>query len=369
VAEVLAASSVKWMGDDLLALEGAAHTVRLRVAEGHYSGARYDYRIAWGDGSADFAPARTTATALNATHRYASVGAVYPLVASIEDTARGKSHTIRADVRVVPRAVYDEPGPSIRVSPPAVAFQAASGGANPPPRPVELANAGVVPVSWSATVDGAWLAVAPLAGTLDAGQTAVLSLAPSIEGLADGGHAATVTIEAAGAAGSPQVITATLLIGQAPALGELIIAEHATGYRALGVTPTTLAAAQTFVAPSATIHGIAVALSRKGEPADPVTATIRRTLNGPDLASVQLPDVASIDYRNPSSVTGTFPEPVAVVPGESYLLMLGVPAASSADYYRWSVDTKNPYPDGMVQVGTKLYPYQDALARIIHGQP
>jgi hypothetical protein len=33
------------------------------------------------------------------------------------------------------------------------------------------------------------------------------------------------------------------------------------------------------------------------------------------------------------------------------------------------VDTKNPYPDGMVQVGTKLYPYQDALVRIIHGQP
>jgi hypothetical protein len=76
VAELVPTAYVKWVGDDLLALEGAAHSVRLRVAEGHYSGARYDYRIAWGDGSADFAPARTSATALSATHRYAPVGAV-----------------------------------------------------------------------------------------------------------------------------------------------------------------------------------------------------------------------------------------------------------------------------------------------------
>jgi hypothetical protein len=33
---------------------------------------------------------------------------------------------------------------------------------------------------------------------------------------------------------------------------------------------------------------------------------------------------------------------------------------------RWSVDTSDPYPDGMVQVGTKLYRYHDALARIAY---
>jgi hypothetical protein len=30
------------------------------------------------------------------------------------------------------------------------------------------------------------------------------------------------------------------------------------------------------------------------------------------------------------------------------------------------VDTSDPYPDGMVQVGTKLYWYHDALARIAY---
>ena len=103
VAELVPSSYAKWVGDDLFALEGATHSLRLRVAEGHYSGARYDYRIAWGDGSADFALARTTATALSANHRYAPVGAVYPLVASIEE-ARVGSFTASAPTSAWSRA-------------------------------------------------------------------------------------------------------------------------------------------------------------------------------------------------------------------------------------------------------------------------
>jgi hypothetical protein len=49
--------------------------------------------------------------------------------------------------------------------------------------------------------------------------------------------------------------------------------------------------------------------------------------------------------------------------------VLSVPAASGAHYYRWSVDTRDPYPAGMVRVGTKLYHFQDALARIIYSEP
>ena len=79
--------------------------------------------------------------------------------------------------------------------------------------------------------------------------------------------------------------------------------------------------------------------------------------------------MASGDYRNPSAVAATFPTPVAVIPGEPYLLVLSVPAASSAHHYRWSVDTRDPYPAGMVQVGAKLYYLQDALARIMYSQP
>jgi hypothetical protein len=339
------------------------------VDEGHYPGARYDYRIAWGDGSADLAPARTTATSLNATHRYTGTGTSYPLVASIEDAARGKSHTIRADVRVVPRAVYDQPAPSIRVSPAVVSFQAAPGGGDVPPRAVALANAGAFPVSWSAASDGQWLTVVPSEGVLQAGQTAILSLAAATAGLVDGEHSASVIVTAPGAAGSPQVVSATLLIGESSSTSELVIADRVSGYRAFGNHTLTLTTAQTFVAPSAAIHGIAVGLSRAGNPAHAVTASIRRTPTGPDLATVQLAAVTSTDFRAPSWMVGTFSAPVVTVAGDPYVLVLRVPAASSTQHYRWSVDTQNPYPDGMVQVETKPYLFLDALARIIHAQP
>jgi hypothetical protein len=71
---------------------------------------------------------------------------------------------------------------------------------------------------------------------------------------------------------------------------------------------------------------------------------------------VQLGEAPSADYRNPS----------AVAAGEPYLLVLSVPSANTTHHYRWSVDTSDPYPDGMVQVGTKLYRYHDALARIAY---
>jgi hypothetical protein len=89
-------------------------------------------------------------------------------------------------------------------------------------------------------------------------------------------------------------------------------------------------------------------------------------VNGPPLATLQLGEVASADYRNPSAVAGTFTEPVAVVAGEPYLLVLSVPSANTSHHYRWSVDTSDPYREGMVQVGTKLYRYHDALARIAY---
>ena len=74
-------------------------------------------------------------------------------------------------------------------------------------------------------------------------------------------------------------------------------------------------------------------------------------MNGPHLATVRLGAVLSpADYRDPSAVAGTFSEPAAVIPGEPYLLVLSVPPANTAHHYRWSVDTGDPYPAGMVQV-------------------
>jgi hypothetical protein len=270
---------------------------------------------------------------------------------------------------VVPRAVYDQPAPSIRVSPTAVSFQVPSGGEDANPQPVSLVNGGALPISWSAVSDGQWLAVVPSTGVLGTGQTAILSLVPSSEGLPDGEHAASLIIGAPGSAGHPQIIAATLRVGAPPPPTELIIADQASSYRAFGNAATALTTAQTFVATAGEIRAIAVGLSRAGSPAQEVTAAIRSAPNGPDLATVQLPAVASTDYRSPSWVVGTFPVPVVTTPGETYVLVLGVPAANKAHYHRWSVDSRNPYPGGTVLVGTKIYSTLDATARIIHIQP
>ena len=92
------------------------------------------------------------------------------------------------------------------------------------------------PVSWSAAADATWLGVALAAGTLAPGQIVIVALAPSIEGLREGEHIAGVTISAPGATGSPQVVERDGPHGQAAAPRELVIADLATGYHALGDT-------------------------------------------------------------------------------------------------------------------------------------
>ena len=107
------------------------------------------------------------------------------------------------------------PGPTLSVAPTTLAFSATQGGANPAAQTVNVTNSGGGTLSFTASDDQTWLAVAPTSGTAPAG----LSVSTNIAGLAPGGYTGTVTISAAGASGSPKTVGVTLTVNPAPPAG------------------------------------------------------------------------------------------------------------------------------------------------------
>jgi glucose/arabinose dehydrogenase len=106
--------------------------------------------------------------------------------------------------------------PALSVAPQSLTFNAVSGGANPAAQSLSISNAGSGTLSFTATDDAAWLSVAPSGGSAPASVAATVNVA----GLAAGSYSANVTITAAGASGSPQVIPVTLTV--APPGGDLL---------------------------------------------------------------------------------------------------------------------------------------------------
>ena len=107
------------------------------------------------------------------------------------------------------------PQPALGVSRNSLAFTATQGGANPPAQTVDLTNTGGGTLNFTASEAAPWLSVSPPSGTAPA----TLSVTPSIAGLAPGTYTTPITVQAPGAAGSPQTIDVTLTVGPAtPAL-------------------------------------------------------------------------------------------------------------------------------------------------------
>jgi hypothetical protein len=80
---------------------------------------------------------------------------------------------------------------------------------------VNVSNTGGGSVSFTASDDQSWLAVAPASGTAPAG----LSVSAGIAGLAPGTYTGIVTISAPGASGSPKTVGVTLTVNPAPPAG------------------------------------------------------------------------------------------------------------------------------------------------------
>lgn len=109
--------------------------------------------------------------------------------------------------------------PVLSTSPVSLTFTATEGGADPAARTISVTNTGGGTLSWTASDDASWLAVAPASGT----QNGTITVTPSITGLAAGTYTADVTVSA----DTVRTIPVTLTVDPPPP-------------PALAVTPTTM---------------------------------------------------------------------------------------------------------------------------------
>jgi len=103
------------------------------------------------------------------------------------------------------------PVPTLVVTPPSLSFTTARGG-SPESKTVTVRNSGDGTMSWSAADDVAWLSLAPVSGSLGAGQSATVTVSVASAALAAGGYAATITVTAPGATGSPESVAVSLTV-------------------------------------------------------------------------------------------------------------------------------------------------------------
>ena len=103
--------------------------------------------------------------------------------------------------------------PTISRSPSSMNFTATPG-SNPAPQNLEIRNSGVGTLNWSVSDDQPWLSLSPGSGS-STGETDVVSVSVNATGLALGTYNATITITAAGASNTPQLVMVTLNVTSA----------------------------------------------------------------------------------------------------------------------------------------------------------
>ncbi len=96
--------------------------------------------------------------------------------------------------------------PVLSVSPGPLTFNATVNGGNPASQPISISNTGNGTLNWSTQTDQAWLSVTPPSGTGAANP----NVAANIAGLLVGDYTGHVTVNAAGATGSPATVTVYL---------------------------------------------------------------------------------------------------------------------------------------------------------------
>ena len=149
------------------------------------------------------APGATASQAFSLTA--ASNAGNYPFQVSLTSSSYGEAFTAAASFNV---SVGGAGGPALVVNPTAFTFSGQAGGAAPAAQPLAISG-GAFAYSISIPTSATWLRVTPQNGNAPA--TPQVSVVTT--GLAAGVYNATVTITAAGAANSPQVIGVTLNLG------------------------------------------------------------------------------------------------------------------------------------------------------------
>jgi hypothetical protein len=106
---------------------------------------------------------------------------------------------------------------TIGYSPSSFSFAGTQGGADPSSRTLSIWNSGGSTLSWSVSDDAAcWLSLSPTSGS-STGETDNVIASVDISGMSAGSYSATITISAPGATNTPQTVSVSLTIAEAPA--------------------------------------------------------------------------------------------------------------------------------------------------------
>jgi len=129
--------------------------------------------------------------------------------------------------------------PALALSPASLNFAATAGGAAPAEQTVTLTNPGAGNLSISILTDQPWLVVNPVSGTLGATPLR-LTVSVRIAGLSAGEHLGQITVQAPGAASTPQRMLVTLTVRPAAAPPPVFTAAgvvHAATFAAGSIAP------------------------------------------------------------------------------------------------------------------------------------
>jgi hypothetical protein len=103
--------------------------------------------------------------------------------------------------------------PSIFLNPPSLSFSGIAGGADPLAKTINLVNSAGGTLTWSMMESAAWLALNITSGTTTT-ESDQVSASVSVQGLAEGTYNSVITVEASGAANSPQQIPVSLTLSR-----------------------------------------------------------------------------------------------------------------------------------------------------------
>ena len=104
--------------------------------------------------------------------------------------------------------------PTLALNVNSLSYQAIAGGSNPPSQNISVSNSGTGTMNWTASSNAGWLTVTPASGT----NAGTIQASVNIAGLNSGTYNANITVSAAGANNSPQVVGVTLVV-TSPILG------------------------------------------------------------------------------------------------------------------------------------------------------
>lgn len=111
--------------------------------------------------------------------------------------------------------------PGLLVSPGSLSFAATNGAGNPPSQSFGLTNVGSATLNYTLSTNASWLSVSPATGSLAAAAGQQITVSVDITGLSAGLSNATITVSDPAATNTPQTVSLSLAISNAPASGSV----------------------------------------------------------------------------------------------------------------------------------------------------